>query len=224
MKKISVLIPYQPDEGRKDFLWGFVKMRYQRLMPQVELCIGNDDSNLFSRARAINTASKKATTDIFLLADADLVFDPGLIERILVAIHLYPWIIPFSNAYRLSRVITDRLIEEGLPEEIRVDKGDIEFDKVINGAYLNAMPRSAFEAVGGMDERFSGYGFEDMALALSLDTICGTHYRMAETIYHLWHPWARFYHKNYLGNLHLYQDYEAAKGDIFKMKTLINGR
>jgi hypothetical protein len=89
---------------------------------------------------------------------------------------------------------------------------------------MNVMTRSCFEAVGGFDERFIGYGFEDIALALSLETICGPHHRMAGTIYHLWHPWAEFLHQNYPISLELYQRYAAAAGDAARMRALMKER
>jgi glycosyltransferase involved in cell wall biosynthesis len=224
MNKISALIPYKPDNGRRDFLWNFVRTRYQQLMPQVELCVGFDDSELFCRARAINQAAQIATGDIFMLVDTDLVFDPGLIERIIEMIDLYPWIIPFSNVCRLTPEATERLIAGGLPEKITVNKEDVEFSKVIVGAYINVMPRSSFEAVGGLDERFKGYGFEDVALAFSLETICGKHHRMEGTIYHLWHPSVSLYHKNFRYSRELCRRYKAAAGDVGEMKKLIGER
>jgi predicted glycosyltransferase involved in capsule biosynthesis len=225
MHKLSALIPYKPDKGRRDYLWSFVRQRYEQLLPQVELCIGYDDSELFCRAKAINEAAKKATGDIFMLTDIDLVFDPGLIDQILQTIQLYPWIIPFSNVSRLTKEVTDRFMAEGLQlNEIRLRKEDVEFSKIVTGAYINVMPRSGFEAVGGLDERFKGYGFEDVALAFSLETICGKHCRLEGTIYHLWHAPASLYHKNYQFSRDLCRQYKAAYRDVVQMKNLIRER
>ena len=224
MKKISALIPYKPDNGRRDFLWSFVQMRYREFLPEVELCVGFDDSELFCRAHALNEAAKQASGDVFITVDVDLVFDLGLIGRIIAVIDSHPWIIPFSRAYRLNQAATDRLIEAGLPETFEVAREDVEHDQIVLGAYMNVMTRNAFETVGGLDERFKGYGFEDMALAMSLDTLCGPHYRMEGTIYHLWHPWAEFYHKNYEKSRHLHQRYEMASGKAELMKSLIAER
>lgn len=224
MAKISLIIPYQPDHGRRDFVWSFVYERYQRLMPEVELCIAGDDSKLFSKAKAVNRAAKQATGDIFVIADAEVVFHPGLLDRILSEIHRHPWIIPYTEVYRLTQEASDRLIEEGLPEEIVVEETDIQSKQWVLGGYMNAMPRSVFEKVGGMDERFEGYGYEDVAFAWSLDTLCGKHYRMEETIYHLWHPWADIYHENFRNNYDLYLRYKKAEGDVEAMQRLIAER
>jgi glycosyltransferase involved in cell wall biosynthesis len=224
LNKISALIPYKPDNGRRDLIWNLVRRRYEQLLPQVELCLGSDDHELFCRAKAINAAAQKATGDILMLVDIDLIFEPELIDRILATVYSEPWVIPFTNAFRLTQSATDRLLENGLPETIAVDRRAIESDQVIDGAYLNVMTRSCFETVGGLDERFVGYGFEDIALAFALDTLCGPHYRTAGNIYHLWHPWAEFLHPNYPNNLALYRRYAAAAGDAAQMRQLINER
>jgi predicted glycosyltransferase involved in capsule biosynthesis len=224
VNKISALIPYKPDHGRRDLIWSLVRRRYEQLMPQVELCLGSDDHELFCRAKAINAAARRATGDILMLVDIDLVFETELLDRVLATIHSEPWVIPFTNAYRLTRQATDRWLENGLPETITFDRREIESDQVFNGAYLNVMTRSCFETVGGLDERFIGYGFEDMALAFSLDTLCGTHYRTVGNIYHLWHPWAEILHPHYQDNLALYRRYTEAAGDAAQMRTLIKER
>jgi hypothetical protein len=222
--KVSALIPYKPDNGRRDFLWSFVQIRYQQFLPDVELCVGLDDSELFCRARAINEAAKQASGDIFIIVDIDVIFDPSLLRRIIDIIDSHSWIIPFSRAYRLNQAATDHLIEAGLPETFTIAQEDVEYDQIVLGGYMNVMPRNAFEAVGGLDERFKGYGFEDISLAISLDTIRGPHYRMEEIIYHLWHPWVEFYHANYTKSHRLYQRYIAASGNVKVIKNLIKER
>jgi hypothetical protein len=78
VNKISALIPYRPDHGRRDQIWSLVRRRYEQLMPQVELCLGSDDHELFCRAKAINAAARRATGDILMLVDIDLVFETEL--------------------------------------------------------------------------------------------------------------------------------------------------
>lgn len=44
-------------------------------MPQAEICIDESTSFAYSRAEAINNAEKKSTRNIFIITDADIVFD-----------------------------------------------------------------------------------------------------------------------------------------------------
>ena len=48
-------------------------------------------------------------------------------------------------------------------------------------------PREALDAIGGWDERFRGWGGEDVAFLRALDTLFGKHKTSNNAIFHLWH-------------------------------------
>jgi predicted glycosyltransferase involved in capsule biosynthesis len=223
--KISVLIPFKSDGGGdRDTIFDYVKKRYETLMPDVELVIGDDDSEPFNRARARNVAAAKATGDLYILADADVFFGTRLIDKIKAIADLHPWIIPFRRGYKLTQEATLEVTKTG---ELRlpVNMANITVEKncICSGALMNVMSRKAFETVGGMDERFTGWGREDEAFAMALDTLVGKHFRMDETIFHLWHPSVE-YHLYLSRNDELKNKYIQALGNIQAMKELIAGR
>lgn len=222
--KISALIPYKPDGGVRDYLWSLVKKRYETLLPEIELCVGYDDSEPFCRSRAINQAAKQAKGELFLLVDTDVVYDPALIDRIVPLVHSHPWIIPFYNGYRLTAQATERLIREGLPASIQASPEEIEGNDSFAGAFINIVLRDRFEAIQGMDERFLGWGGEDGALVYSLDTIFGNHYRLSESIYHLWHPRPILVDDYYQENMNLLWKYKSAIGNRGAMLDIIRGK
>ena len=100
------------------------------------------------------------------------------------------------------------------------------------GAMCQIMPREAFEAVGGWDERFRGWGGEDYAFARALDTLWGPHKNTANDILHLWHPritggrgpdWTVKMWANQLEprvNDELSSRYGRAFGDVTEMRKL----
>jgi hypothetical protein len=49
-------------------------------------------------------------------------------------------------------------------------------------------PRQALDTIGCFDERFKGWGGEDVALLRALDTLYGKHKTTKNSIFHLWHP------------------------------------
>ncbi|MGE5582410.1 MAG: galactosyltransferase-related protein [Bacillota bacterium] len=222
--KISALIPYKPDNGHRDNIWSLNKRRYEQFLPQIELCIGVDNSEPFCRARAINEAAKSASGDLFLIVDTDVVYNLNLINLIQIFIHVHPWIIPFNQGIRLTREATERLISQNIPEIIQVGDTDIQEIVTCPGAFMNVMTRACFESVQGLDERFRGWGREDEAMVISLDTICGRHFRMNEIIYHLWHTPAKNSPEYLNNNDDLLFRYIAARGDVAAMYKLINER
>jgi predicted glycosyltransferase involved in capsule biosynthesis len=223
--KISALMPYKSDNGERDVLFEFVKKRYEELMPHVELCIGIDNSEYFNRSKAINNAAKIATGDIFMTVDSDVIFNPNLIDNIINNIDNYPWIIPFTNGFRLNKGATVRILEEDPTADIcsGIISSDVESNCVIEGAFLNVMKRECFEKVGGMDERFRGWGCEDEALVRSLDIIYGVHGKLNDNVFHLWHNPAAVNWDIYWNNFSvLLGSYRNAMYDYNKMMEIIN--
>ncbi|MCX7709359.1 MAG: galactosyltransferase-related protein [Clostridia bacterium] len=223
MEKISVLIPYKAqNDNYREFLWSTVKRRYELLMPELEICLGTDDSQVYNRARAVNNAAKKASGDIFLITDADVIFNKSLLGCIIDGINNFPWVVPFTKGYKLSRTVSEKLIAEGIPEIISVQESDAESIIRTAGPLMNAVSRENFEKIRGMDERFEGWGGEDDAMRISLDVLCGPSYRIEGEIYHLWHPPAPVYRNYYINNLYLLKRYLEATADKNKMIELIN--
>ena len=219
--KISVLLPYKPDHDRRDYLWSQVREWYNRNLPELELCIGIDESEPFCRSRGVNEAAKKASGDIFILADTDMIFDLDLICSLMTIVKDHPWIIPFKLGHRLTKAASDRLIAQGLPPSFDLNDNDIEISVSIPGAFMNVMPRHCFEKISGLDERFKGWGFEDEAMVRALNTLCGNYYRMNSVIYHLWHPRTEGNHPNHHNNYLLYRRYVDATNNSEAMKQLI---
>lgn len=220
--EFSAIIPYKPDYGIRDDLWSLVKKRYEQLMPEIELCIGLDESEPFNRSKAINNAARQATGDIFMIVDTDVIFSPDMLNRIRLGLHVHPWLIPFTNGYRLTQAASERLIGEGLPRDIKIKVADVLLNDTTPGVLVNVMRRRCFEAVSGFDETFDGWGYEDTAFLLAMDTINGRHYRMEGNVYHLWHPPASDVY--YQRNRELTQAYFDTSGDVDRMKKLIQER
>lgn len=222
---MSALIPYKADQGRRDYLWSLVQQRYQVLLPQIELCLGIDNSEPFCRSRAVNNAAKLATGDVFLIVDSDIIFEPSLIDQISAVIWENAWIIPFSNGYRLTELASELLINQGLPASFSIDTNhDIVGNDTFPGCMFSALTRRNFEEVGGMDEHFEGWGYEDVSFGLALDTLCGPYLRLNDNIYHLWHPQdPRAINSDLCQyNSERYHYYQNAVGNPELMRALIN--
>jgi len=54
--------------------------------------------------------------------------------------------------------------------------------------FLWVLPRASFEIMGGMDERWRGWGGEDSAFTIAADKVLGVHRSMAINVISLWHP------------------------------------
>jgi hypothetical protein len=86
------------------------------------------------------------------------------------------------------------------------------------------VPREAFYLVGGYDERYEGWGADDIAFGLSLETLYGPHLRYPGEAIHLWHPRGiqeRGLHANGNDGRNLTRRYIRAAGNRVKMRALI---
>jgi hypothetical protein len=224
MLELSVLLPYKADNGPRDEAFRWTRAFYRKHMQNAEICIGRSDSALFSRSQAINDAARQATTDLFLIADTDILYDPRIIREAMHRLNMHAWVIPYSQVHDISEPCTRRLLgtEPTWPLAMPVVSSVRTYSP--KGG-LTLIPRQHFEAVGGLDERFIGWGGEDDAFASSLDTLCGKHDRLQEAIYHLWHPNDKENgNPNYANNFNLFLRYMNAYGNVSSMRELVSSR
>lgn len=194
VKHLSVLMPYgaaiHTDPWRAQaFDW--IQRRYEHLLPDAELILGSSDREPFNRSQARNNAFTQAAGDVLLVADADIVFHPRQILRGLAKLeHGAPWVICYGQDryYNLSRWATETALrfepDATLGEPIDSSYWDL---KLTSWAGLLLVPRAAWETVGGYDEGFIGWGFEDNEFQRTMDLTVGRHERVDSYVLHLWH-------------------------------------
>ena len=228
LNNVSVLIPYKPDNGLRDRIFKWVKTFYETTMPEVELCIGETLSEPFNRSQAINIAAKQATRDVFVIADADVFYDPQILVQGIKLLDQHAWVIPYFTWQDLLKSSSEKLLghypQWPLPFKVKYKERKFKKSKPISGVII--VTRENFNLVNGFDERFVGWGKEDNAFKDSMNTVCGPYIRpRATSIYHIWHPKVGSRgNPNIVNNIKLYNRYANKRGNIEEMKKLINKR
>lgn len=223
-KHVSVLIPFRPDHPSRIKTFHWVLQFYREMLPDAEICLGTCKTQLFSKSRAVNQAAQQATRDIFVIADADMFFDPQIIKQSIQLLDQAAWIIPYIQVLDISEDCTKKLLSTKptwpVKMKLNVKKRT---PKTVGG--INIVPRKHFEAVGGWDERFVGWGGADDAFFYSLETMCGKHRRLNHFVYHLWHkPLKAKSNPNYAYNYSLAMQYHKANGNKKLMQTILKGK
>jgi glycosyltransferase involved in cell wall biosynthesis len=207
---ISLLVPYQSsgDDGR-DASWAWLR-EYWKLLPDSEIVMGRDKKSKrwfrkrrpFSKTAAVNQAFRKSRGDIIVILDADAYLPHEVIQHCAERLRacreagVQTWFVPYQRIYRLTEdasldvILSDPAdppkFSSPPPAEL-VEGTDGSGLGRLYGAMCQIMPREAFEAAGWMDNRFIGWGGEDVALLKAVDTLWGPHKNTPTDILHLWH-------------------------------------
>jgi len=204
---ISILIPFRctdPTHPRvKNAEW--LKRYWKVQLPGAQIVMGDDPTDqLFSKAVAVNNAAAKATGDVFVIIDADGYMSADSVlycaEEIRTARKKNKklWFVPYRQFYRLTEEASRNLLQSNpaspFPFSEPLASSSIlacDTDPKVGhwyGAMVQIMPREAFEAVGGWDGRFRGWGGEDHAAMRAMDTLYGLHKTLPGQVLHIWHP------------------------------------
>lgn len=220
---ISILVPYRSDGGRRDELWAWVRKWWETNFPSAEICVGDDISEAFNRSAARNAAYRRARHDTLIIADADTVPTVTGVTSAIDTIQnsrRFKWALPYAQDryYNLTRETTEAILSG---DEL-VEPTEWEH-KITSWAGCLILTRKAWETVGGYDERFIGWGGEDNAFQMALDTLVSPHIRTSSYICHLWHERgdADFSQPNWHHNRDLLARYRKANGVQAKMLNVL---
>jgi predicted glycosyltransferase involved in capsule biosynthesis len=90
-----------------------------------------------------------------------------------------------------------------------------------NHASLIAIAADLWDRVGGFDERFEGWGWEDVAFRLACETLLGPMVVLRGVLWHLWHPTDPNREAHNAENRQRLEPFIAAQGDRAAMAALV---
>jgi hypothetical protein len=222
---VAVLIPHRAIDDEREANLERTRKQWRRVFYEhvgwpVFACDSHPDS--WSRSEAINNAAREAgDTDVYFIADNDILLG-GWGQAAAAAAEAFlndSYVVAFTHLHVLDWDETRRVREGAAPDEQpRLET----ISRIWGGAF--AVSGTLFERVGGFDERFVGYGAQDMAFLTSCSTLGGVKGRVAGHAYHLRHLDPVKDHPHLTANYALGGRYARADGDVEAMQQLLAER
>lgn len=183
---IPLLVPCRPDGGRRDQLREWCRTYWANNLPDAKWVEGHHLDGPFNRSAAVNAAAEAAGDwDVAVVCDGDVVCDPAqLAAAIDRARETGRCTLAFDRYVALNATMTDRILGgydgNWLPGKAHTMTTHV--------SSLVVVPRQLWDAVGGFDERFVGWGHDDVAFADACRVLGGGLEHIPGTVWHLWHP------------------------------------
>jgi hypothetical protein len=182
--KIGLVIPWRPQPSRVSAFEATMN-RYSEQMPDVTTYYGDTSDEIFNLSGARNKGCMAAISDgcdVLIVSDADIFLDPHSLSKSIERVASENVVsLPFTELLLLSEMGSQELIagRETL-HSIRQKHGITVFNNQIGGVFV--LNSSTFRILNGWDERFVGWGFEDLAMNEAHKVILGKNYHRAHGI------------------------------------------
>lgn len=185
---VAVLVPRRAGIEDRDRLWSFARAWWEHDHPDWRIVEGHHNVGPFNRGAALNTAARNAGAwDVAVIIDSDVLIDPQPVRSAVeLAAQSNRMVLGFHDRVHLSPHGTEKVLNgfRGNWENRGMVKRRFR-DSCSSCVVVN---RALWDRVGGFDERFDGWGWEDVAFRVACETLGdGDMIKMAGTLYHLWH-------------------------------------
>lgn len=220
---VRICVPWAPDNGHRDRLWEYCFQRWLAFDLGWPIVIGSNADEPLNRSRARNDAAR-GDWDVAVFTDADNL--PATADQVVRAVMRAATDRCQVFAHDLRIGLDERTTDELLAGEIDLPDQGAEMDhNTFSGVW--AISRGLWDRLGGFDERFTGWGFEDLSFMYAAETLSGTVARIPGTLYHLWHPRHRELQEEgptYPANEGLWRCYLRANGSVPEMTHILSER
>jgi len=208
---MKVFIPYKSDGGRRDRIADYTKTLFWEPNGFEVVYLANDDEE-FNVSKARNLALNY-DEEILLFSDSDSIPDIRLLRRAIdTALQRNTMVFPFNTALELNKPTSDWHLDNGvIPKNTRPPQAEYirrRADELQGSIY--AIPRSVFEKVGGFDEKFVGWGHEDLAFVKKLELYGHRPIHLPGSFDHIWHSKATPKETKVYPNIKRWQQYKNA--------------
>lgn len=185
--RVAVFVPRRGDGGHRDKLWEFCRAWWLERHPNWPIYVGRSPDGPFNRSAAVNDAAAQAGDwEVGIVLDADVIVNPEAVyDSVATATRTGKLVITHTRRVDLTRRGTE-MVMNGYrgPWTKRPVQGRV-WD--VSESSCVVVPRALWEKVGGFDERFRGWGYEDTAFRFLCEREAGPVIKIDGDVFHLWH-------------------------------------
>lgn len=186
--RVVILVPRRNDNGHRDALWSFCKQWWIDNHESMPIYEGHHEHGPFNRSAALNSASEAAGDwDVALIIDSDTISNPDSVQQAIKSAAITGGLVVAHDKRHMMSSRATTMILAG-------DRTNWQRRGMVQKTYLDsvscavAVARKTWDALGGFDDRFSGWGFEDTAFHIACETITGLPIEIVPgDCFHLWH-------------------------------------
>lgn len=216
-----VCIPFRPADSERVANLSCTVRQWEALQWPVHL--GDSEGERFHRGEAINNAARaayNADADVLLICDCDFLLENvrQAVQACEAALRDGAYVVAFSFMRVLNQQGTNAMRDGRTWNRSH----EIENVALIWGNCF-AIPTELFWRVCGFDERFLGWGAEDIAFLVAASTMGGPKSRIRGGSYHLTHP-TNEDRDDLPANNALASHYRSADGDRDAMALILAER
>ncbi len=192
---VSVVIPYRFSDDWRQGLLDRVLRQWSRILPHSEVVLGRSTPGAFNRSAAINEGASRLSGKLLIVADADVLVSPLALQQSVARVRNRGWEFPFDVYYTMTESWTASwlrdhppvgFVDEPMPSDVVHRHPGTVAAACESGCLV--LQRAAFDRIGGFDEGFVGWGYEDRAFAAAMRAHVGEPSRSRANAFHLWHP------------------------------------
>jgi|GEM_PF-4644289 len=160
---VDAIIPYKKTVSREP---GFKIVKAWLEYNGFNVIIGSCKGE-WNKGKAIHNGVLKSKSDIIIINDADLICNFSNYSEFSYS----PLIIPFDSVIKLDKS------GNGLMKR--------DYIRIAGGCWI--LRREVYDDVGGVDPRFEGWGGEDWAFCVMVETLHGGIKMIHQSAIHIWH-------------------------------------
>jgi GT2 family glycosyltransferase len=194
---VRFLVPWRSDGEYRDKLWDFCRARLERDYPGIPIVMGESPPGAFNRSAAINNAAA-GEWEIAVVLDADVICEwVQMAEAIATALETGHLTFAFDEYRGLTPHMTAKVLSDPIPQNrwspepqwqsAEVWNKGVRFRSKVHESSVVVVRRDLWDELGGFDERFVGWGQEDVAFAQAARVLDGEPIRIPGPVWHLWH-------------------------------------